>query len=223
VQPNWPAPAYFTLLIVTAWFIATAWNSTTLWRRVRPWLVLAVITAVLVIPIGHDTGMLVPVAARVNELAGKQVIEPRSVDLMVRLRGWSDLGRQVSRDLSELGEGAFVLCDDYQQTALMAFYVDGRPITYCAGPYYSEKPKRLSQYDLWPSRSLDNNPALIGRNAIFVGKGGEEPVDVMNAFERTERQPELDIVVHGIKIGSFKTWKCYGFKGMKRSLNLETY
>ena len=37
VQLNWPAPAYFTLLILTTWFIATRLRDKQTWRPWRWW------------------------------------------------------------------------------------------------------------------------------------------------------------------------------------------
>src|SRR6185436_19655977 len=102
-------------------------------------------------------------------------------DPLARLRGWGKLGEHISDHLPEMGEGAFVLCDDYQQTAEAAFYVKGQPRTYCAGFYFG---KRMSQYDIWPDRNLDIKSQLVGRNAIYVGKGGGIPDVVEQAFER---------------------------------------
>jgi hypothetical protein len=130
---------------------------------------------------------------------------------MERLRGWRVLGQAVSDELATLGDGAFILCDDYQQTAETAFYARGQPKTYCAGPYFG---KRLSQYDMWPDRRLHDNPELAGRNAIYVGKGGRLPVEVERAFARAEKLPPIPVYAGDVEVKTFKLWRCYGFKGM---------
>src|SRR5439155_27202230 len=94
------------------------------------------------------------------------------------------------------------------------FYVDGQPKTYYAGSYYADA-KRFTQYDMWPDRRLDD-PKLIGRDAIYVGKGGAIPPDIVKAFDRIEQLPELPVIVRGVMVKTFKTWKGYGFKGMSR-------
>jgi hypothetical protein len=131
---------------------------------------------------------------------------------MERVRGWRLLGQRVSAELPALGDGAFVLCDDYQQTAETAFYVRGQPKTYCAGSYFG---KRLSQYDMWPDRRLNDNAALMSRNAIYVGKGGRLPDEVARAFERTEKLPVIPVFAGDVEVKTFKLWRCYGFKGMQ--------
>jgi hypothetical protein len=101
------------------------------------------------------------------------------------------------------------------QTAEMAFYVKGHPKTYCAGSYYSDA-KRFTEYDIWPDRRLDD-PKLIGRSAVFVGKGKGVPPDIVKAFERLDQLPEIPVMVRGMKVKTFKLWLGYGFKGMSRT------
>ena len=127
------------------------------------------------------------------------------MDPLARLRGWRFFGKYVSDQLHEMGPGVFVFCDDYQQTAEMAFYLDGQPKTYCAGPYFSD-PKRLSQYDMWPDRRLDATSPLIGQNAIFIGKGSglTPPDDIKNAFERVEKGTIIPYWINGVLVRNFK-------------------
>jgi hypothetical protein len=203
VQVNWPAPAYFTLTILTARFVGSKVQSPSSWRRWRGWVYATVVLGLVFIPIAHDSSMLVP-------FLSPFVKEPGDADLLARLRGWRRLGEVVSEKLATLPLGAFVMCDDYQQTAEMAFYVHGQPRTYCAGPYFG---KRLSQYDMWPDRRLDHTSPLVGHDAVYVGKGGEMPPTITAAFDRIEPRQDLDIVVRGVKIHTFKTYLCHGFKG----------
>jgi hypothetical protein len=212
VQMNWPAPAYFTLMILAAYFIATRMHDPLKWRRWRGWFYATVAFGTITMPIVHDISILFPLLRKLGVDAAK-------VDYMARLRGWEDVGNRVSKELDDLGPEAIVLCDDYMQTAEMAFYVKGHPKTYYAGSYFASDPKRLTQYDMWPDRALEN-PQLVGRSAVYVGKGHALPVDVKDAFERTDRLIEIPVVVRGVEVKSFKIWRCYGFKGMKRPVNL---
>jgi hypothetical protein len=140
----------------------------------------------------------------------------RQFDPTVRLKGWQELGDTVTRERDALGPGAFVLAEDYQSTAELAFYVAGQPKTYCAGSYFSgRKRKRHSQYDVWPDRSLDlaQNPELAGTNADFVGFVNE---DIQRAFERVEPMIVVNLLKHGVVIRTMRYTRCYGFKGMKQ-------
>ena len=64
---------------------------------------------------------------------------------------------------------------------------------------------------------------LIGRDAVYVGKGGEVPPEIPAAFERIEKLPEIPVIVRGELIKSFKLWRCYRFKGMRRPTESLTY
>ncbi|MBC8105446.1 MAG: glycosyltransferase family 39 protein [Anaerolineae bacterium] len=209
-QVNWPAPAYFTLIILTAYFISRA-----SWKRWRGWVYATIIVGIAMMIISRSETMLMrilkPVARAVNREGKKPLIDLANVDPLERVRGWRMLGDAITRQRDILGEAeTFILCDDYQQTAEAAFYTRGQPRTYCAGPYFG---KRLSQYDMWPDRRLNDNPDLDGLDAVYVGKGGSLPKEVEAAFERTERLKPISIIVAGVEVKSFKLWRCYGFKG----------
>ena len=122
----------------------------------------------------------------------------------------------MTRERAELGPGAFVLAEDYQTTAELAFYVAGQPKTYCAGSYFTgDRRKRHSQYDLWPDRSLDvsQNPSLAGKNAVFVGFVND---DILKAFDRVEPMVVADLIRDGVVIRTMRYARCYGFKGMQQ-------
>jgi hypothetical protein len=208
VQPNWPAPASFTLVILAAYFISTRMRDPQSWERWRGWFWGMIAIGLAAQVLARDISILFPLMQRIG-------IDPAKIDVHSRGRGWSMLGRRVSEQLDSLGADAFVLCDDYMQAAEMAFYVSGQPTTYCAGSYYSNNPKRLTQWDIWPARQLDA-PSLIGRSAVFVGKGSRPPPDIVRAFDRIEPIDPIPVVVRGVPVKSFKAWRCYGFKGMTR-------
>jgi hypothetical protein len=119
----------------------------------------------------------------------------------------------VSRELKGVREGGFVIGDDYMKTAEMAFYVEGQPKTYCVGAYVTDikDRKRRTQYDVWPDRDL-NQPALRGRDAIFVGYINE---DVKRAFARVEELPDEEVFQRGQKVRRFKVYRCKDFSGLK--------
>jgi hypothetical protein len=208
VQVNWPAPAYFTLMILTTFWLGTRLRSIQSWRPWRGLFWATVAFGIVVTPIAHDSSIVFPILTRLK-------VNPANADLLMRLRGWKLLGDHVSNQLDRLGPGAIVLCDDYMQTAETAFYVRGQPRTYYAGSYYSDA-KRMTQYDMWNDRRLDD-AALLGRNAVYVGKGGPVPPDIQKAFDRIEQLPEVPVVVRGVTVRTFKTWIGYNFKGMKRT------
>lgn len=218
-QLNWPAPAYFTLMILVAWFLSTRLRDPHTWRPWRPWFYPAVAFGLVMMPVAHNFEIVYPLItwadrAITRPWLGKE-LSIRQLDPTVKLRGWEELGRFVATQQAVLGPQSFVLCEDYQTTAQMAFYVPGQPVTYYAGSYLREKTKRHSQYDLWADRSLDprQNPGLVGKDAVFVGYFKPE---LHEAFARVEELPLLDIQRRGAKIRTFRVFRCYGFKGMVR-------
>jgi hypothetical protein len=197
-EPNWPAPTYFTLIPLTAAFIATNW------QKVRGWLGGAIVIGLIAMLLLHESGWFYKIIR----------LPPRKWDPSARLVGWDDVGRAVSNELKTLPPGSMVIADKYQLAGHMAFYVDGHPKTFCMGSYIKDPKERdrLTQYDLWPDRDL-SQPQLRGRDAIFVGH--EQP-DLLAAFERVEDLPELTIMRRGVTIRKQSMYRCYGFKGMTR-------
>ena len=270
VQVNWPAPAYFSLMILTTYFISTRLRHRRTWKGWRWWFYPAVFFGLLMMPIAHDTEVLYPLVRWVNNKAaawrtlpgngvrpwvGRHLpedgIDVRAIDVGARAKGWQQIGDVFSDELADnvppkpfgvvrkpLGPNAFILCEDYQQTAQTAFYVRGQPKTYYAGSYYKDDPKRHTQYDLWPDRNLEPPNHLIGANAIFLGHSFRPPSDIAEAFERVEgdyltvkrarrtwlwpllvvehRSINVEVVRDGLPVRTFRYFRCYGFKGMQR-------
>jgi hypothetical protein len=217
VQPNWPAPAYFTLLILTAYFLATRLQSRALWKPWRWWFYATVQLGLMATPVLHNTELTYPFARWWHGL--RHADDPpsaRKFDPTVRLKGWQELGDSVTRERDALGPDAFVLAEDYQTTGELAFYVAGQPKTYCVGSYFTgSHRKRHSQYDLWPDRSLDvtQNPSLAGKNAVYVGFVND---DILKAFERVEPMVVVNLLKRGVVIRTMRYTRCYGFKGIQQ-------
>ncbi|MDB5298010.1 MAG: phospholipid carrier-dependent glycosyltransferase [Phycisphaerales bacterium] len=207
VQMNWPAPAYFTLMILSAYFLSTRLATRATWKPWRGWFWGTVVFGVLMLPFAHDPGVLYPVVRWANthlvpykaewakaggwrKLVAKRLPEAgftaQQVDFTYKLKGWAEAGRTISADLKALGPGAFALCHDYQQAAGLAFYLDGQPKTYYAASYYHEDTGRMTQYDLWPDRDLGPDSPLVGKNAIFLGRHDKPFSEIVKVFDRVE-------------------------------------
>jgi 4-amino-4-deoxy-L-arabinose transferase-like glycosyltransferase len=199
IEPNWPVAAYFAMVPLAAWFVARAWPGT------KGWLIGAIAIGLVFVPLAHYSHWLYPYVPG----------SPRKWDATARLRGWQEIGREVSliRLQSDLN-APFVMSDKYWLAGLMAFYVDGHPKTYYVGSWWRdpETRDRLSQYDMWPDRALDR-PELIGRDAIYVGQDHPE---LQSAFESVERLPNLPIVRQGVVLREQKIFIGRGFRGMVR-------
>ena len=260
VQMNWPAPAYFTGVILAAYFLATRMRSPLRWRRWRPWFWLNIAFGLLMLPIAHDPEVLFPAvhwlnahviplkepwtqAGGVRKLLARSIpndpIEVQQVDFTYKLKGWQEVGKRLSSELRDLGDDSFAMCHDYQQAADLAFYLDGQPKTYYAASYYRrEIAGRLTQYDIWPDRNLGPDSPLIGKNAVFLGRFDRPIPELYEAFERVEGVPEqrekvidgkpvevtvqraitLELKRDDLELRTFRYFRCYGFKGMKRDV-----
>lgn len=90
-------------------------------------------------------------------------------DPLVRLKGWRQLGSQISSLLTQLPdpEQVFLLADKRQTVSEMAFYVSGQP-----GVYLWNGGINLigSQYDLWPGPE-----DKIGWDALIVLSHDHQP------------------------------------------------
>jgi hypothetical protein len=64
-----------------------------------------------------------------------------------------------------------------------------------------------------PDRRLDKSSSRIRHDAIYVGKGGGLPDEVQRAFDRVEPLSDVDIIVRGVVVHTFYTWRCFGFHG----------
>jgi 4-amino-4-deoxy-L-arabinose transferase-like glycosyltransferase len=217
VQVNWPAPAYFTLFILAAYFVSVRW------RSARGWFVAAVIFGLAVQPVLHDLTMLYPLARWLDQHHPRKPREGtpqswvRALDAEYKLRGIArPLASSIDAELAKMPAGSFVLCEAYEDASELEFYLRGHPTTYFAGSYWTAPfpiRRRWTQFDIWPDRALDQ-PSLIGRDAIYVGFAGYAPLK--DSFASMERLPDVVVEVKGMVVQRCSIWKCSGFKGMRR-------
>jgi hypothetical protein len=221
VQPNWPAPAYFTLLILTAYFLSTRLKSLRQWQPWRGWFYGAIVFGLLIQPVIRGGATLYSLASWTNrtfprENSARPRLVPSNFDIVFKLRGIADpFAKTITADLAGLSPGSFILCEDYQDASQLAFYVDGQPNTYFVGSYWTDPlvRRRRTQFDMWPDRQLDR-PELIGKDAIYVGTMAYAPL--RDSFQSVEALPDITIEHDGMRIRSFQVWRCKGFKGIKR-------
>jgi undecaprenyl-diphosphatase len=226
IQPNWPAPAYFTLMVLSVYFLSVRLKQKNKWR---PWwagnLIMTVVTGIVLTPVAHDPSLIYRFLPKINWVVTKFRDKPmtaRDLDPTARLRGWEKLGKHVGDELAKLGPGAFVMTEDYQRSSEMAFYVPGQPKTYCCASYLNP-PRRASQFDIWPDRSLDpsENPSLVGKDCVFVGFMNKWPSSKLAFGQPPVKLPDLIIKAGGEQIAGFQVWLCRDFRGMKKTVEAE--
>jgi undecaprenyl-diphosphatase len=216
VQVNWPAPAYFTLLILVAYFISAHW------RKASGLFVGALIFGIAIQPILHDLTLLYPLAGWLDR---HHPLKPRDgtpqhwvnrLDMEYKLRGMADpFASDVARELAKLPANSFVLCEAYEDASELSFYLPNQPKTYFVGSYWTNPQvrRRWTQFDIWPDRALDR-PELIGRDAIYVGRATYPPL--RQSFEAIVPLPDIVITRDGVVLQKIPMWKCIGFKGITR-------
>jgi hypothetical protein len=215
-QINWPAPAYFTGMILAGYFLSTRLAAPASWRTWR-WVVYpTIVFGLVMMPAAHDMTRFYPWMARIKGQFSSEPFSPRQIDPSARLMGFAELGRHLGGLLEEMPAGSFIVAENYQVAGATAFYTPGQPKTFYAGSYFAdpERRARYSQYDLWPDRSLEpSNTALLGRDALYVGYITE---DFKAAFESVERLADLPIERHGVFVRRFIIYRGRGFKGVER-------
>ncbi len=224
VQVNWPAPAYFTLLILTAHFIATRWHGT--WKPWRGWFWGAIVVGLIASTLLHDVTRLYPLAAWADRKLPTRKPGPdgeprrwlaaKAFDPGAKCRGIrSTFAPAVADGLAHLRPGAFVLCEDYMDASQLSFYLPGQPQTYFAGSYWTDEKvrRRWTQFDLWPDRQLDR-PEVVGHDAVYVGWPNYAPL--RQSFESVTKLPDVVVAIDGLPVRTWTVYRCVGFKGMRR-------
>jgi len=222
-QGNWPAPAYFTLMILCAYFLSTRLRDAPTWKPWRIWLWATVGIGLACMLVMHDTEVLYRPGAWIGGKVGAN-ITPRRWDPSFRLRGWRELGQAVSRHMAGRIQKPLIVAEKYEFAAELAFYVDDHPKTYCMGAYFEDldRRSRMSQYDLWPDRRLDD-PALLGRDVIFVGYSldkqhkDDPPAELgPDRFLSVRKLHPVEIARRDLPIRTFNIWLCRGLKAPLR-------
>lgn len=201
VQPNWAMTGYITGIIAFAkYFMGRGIKG----KGQGSLLLIGGITiAILVTVIAHYPSI---------------IKLPPKLDPSSRLRGWKELGVEVSRihdSMQNKGE-VFIFSDRYQVSSEIAFYAKGYPRTYCIN-----LGRRMNQYDLWPDMNSDaakiiqNKEGINTINAIFVRIDNVDmPSGAADAFEKYDKKL-LQVYDKGHMLREYSIFICYNFKGLK--------
>ncbi|MDI6801690.1 MAG: glycosyltransferase family 39 protein [Thermodesulfovibrionales bacterium] len=205
VQANWAMTGYITGIIAFARYFMASHAITPKPSIIRyPMLITGIAMALIVTSIAHYPSLI--------NLSSK-------LDPSEKLRGWKELGKEVSVLYDSLSEKGHVLIfsDKYQVSSELAFYVKGHPRTYCIN-----LSRRMNQYDLWPDMNSDaeiikqrlkDNRVKI--NGIFVRAGNAEmPPEVAKSFEGFEKKL-LQVCNNEQLLKEYSLFICYNFRGFK--------
>jgi Dolichyl-phosphate-mannose-protein mannosyltransferase len=171
-EPNWPASAYLSgMVLAVGWFVAQL-NDARSWYRLITQTMLACIVALslgLTIFV-HYTSVAYPV---LSWLAGpptnSRPMPLRSLDPTCRLQGWRTLAAQVDhirQEFRDRGEAEPIIAGDtWSMPGEVAFYCQGQPTVYSLGPIVGE---RHSQYDFWRPNPVADVEAFRGCDFIII-------------------------------------------------------
>ena len=177
INPNWPAVFYGSAIVLLTGWAAGKWSldlKLDRWRSsFAPGMKLAVGFAVTVYVV------VIALSFGVVRLAG--------IDPTARLRGWSQLAKDVEATRRELpGGSAMPLITQSHRfmTSELAFYLPDQPRVYI----YNSNPEAIeSQHDLWETPAVH-----LGKDALLIIQGDATSIEagLTNRF--------ASVTVHGI-------------------------
>jgi 4-amino-4-deoxy-L-arabinose transferase-like glycosyltransferase len=192
VQANWAMPGYLTGII--AFSVLYVKNFFSVQKGKKVLIAATILVALFITSVAYYSSI---------------VSIPTEIDPGSRLKGWRDLGKEVTAvyDRISLDKPVFLFSDSYQVSSELAFYVKGHPVTYCVN-----LGRRMNQYDLWPG--FDN---LLHYDAIFVKSGdGRVPPNIADAFRKVEKKAFTAYTKNHVEIRVYSIFLCYDFRGLKR-------
>jgi len=198
VQPNWPAPFWFTSFILLA-----AWGCEAIPRfglqgpRERWFKSGVAVGAVMTIIL-----YVMPFAMPHSRWAGGPL------DATARLRGWADLGQQVGQAFDQLPQDSGRLCISATgrgQVSALAYYLPQQPRVYRWNPTGIVE----SQHEVWGGPRGD----FSGAEALIITHAGQAvPEELLAAF--TEVTPGSEVGVHlgGRRHERLQLWRGKGYR-----------
>jgi len=198
-EANWPSTAYITGAIAAASAVSEIYRNGSLAKQ-------ALIKGLYIFSILMGTSVLIVVLypKSIYSLSGYAL--PPHMDPANRLYGWEELGNEVSKVLKKMHEETFVSSTGYGRSALLAFYVEGRPEVY----EMPIKNRRMSQYDFW-----NGSMPVMGKDAVFVSVRESTINEVEPLFDSVELAKRLIIKAEesGLVRERFYIYRCYNYKG----------
>jgi 4-amino-4-deoxy-L-arabinose transferase-like glycosyltransferase len=210
---NWAAPAYFTAFILA---VAVVWKGH--WRNKVKRRVLAsafIVGAIISLSIYTLDIVRTATVAAINlwanisgiSVSGANII-PASRFPTSRLKGWRELGAEVTTILNELGrKNIFIISYKRDYVSELAFYVKDHPTVYTLNLTANIQ----SQYDLW--KGIEKK---IGFNALYITKlGFPMPESFARTFGRVEEIKKVQIYTGNEFIQGYSIFYCQDFRGLK--------
>jgi len=198
LELNWPAPFFGTgLILVAAWALgkfSLSWSPFT--PRVGRLYHAAIVGGVFV-----AATYLMPFALQWSGMSGSKL------DVVVRMRGWQELGQLVSETLDDhkAQQPIMIVAEKRSTASELAFYLPSQPQVHV----WSGHDLILSQYDLWggPSDRVSHDIVLV------TGSSDPVPPALANAFTKVTRLEQVEVEVGSKRKHSVTLWRGEGFRG----------
>ena len=191
VLANWALCCYLAALVsFSAYFLARRHELNVHLRRLTD-------AAVVVAGVGTIILFIVPM-----------LTFPHNLDPLGKFRcGSVQLGHDVARFSQELKPQRFIFSDRYMTAALLGFYVDGQPDTYCV-----DLGRRINEFDTWPTFH-----DLVHYDAILVlGSDVGMPKPLQDRFKSYQKHlVKVRSSVGGVE-RTYSIFLCRDFQGMAR-------
>lgn len=209
---NWGAMAYYTAAILVVWWLVTNYDSArdrverVYWRR---WGVAMFGLAALFTIGAHFGGDVYRTLNSATKAVAGTALSPK-MDPMYQLIGARTLGSEVTevRSSMPVPESTFIFAPDYHTASLMAFYVEGQPITY--NPNLG---RRMNQYDIWGGLTDQ-----VGMDAVYVTGDDDETTRphrlVRERFDEWTPPEVVSITKRGIRYKEYRIFRLYGYDGL---------
>jgi hypothetical protein len=223
-EPNWTAPAFITLgILTTSWWL----NSTRENRTVTVLCVAGLVTAACMTVVALDLDLL--------RVAGLKI--PYRFDPSSRLRGWHTLAEQIEQFRNEfeqkLGEPVFLIGNKYQTASMLSFYLKDPRIEDPGHPpvYIPESQDIQNEFSFWPRYDEFVEPTdksnttsyfteqngvnpFINRTALYITDHGDgsPPQALQNSFTRWELVALFQLDRRGLPLREIRVFACYQYQ-----------
>lgn len=190
VEANWPAFAYISVYILTAYFVYT--------KFLKKAMTLLLLSGISILILFYT-----PILDRV----GLTNLLPPTKDPSKRLVGWSELGSVVSKEIKHLNtDKYFIFSDSYHISSELAFYVENNPQTYCI-----RIDRRMNQFDLWEGINRFENKGYYG---IYVS---DHPITdrVKNGFDKISKEFIYNVKYRGMFVRDYYIYILENFRSIE--------
>jgi 4-amino-4-deoxy-L-arabinose transferase-like glycosyltransferase len=161
IEPNWPAAALITAILLVIWFYEKSHDRRGIIRFINFSIVFSLLTTFIII--SHGIFPFLPIAAQKDRTSGQ--------------RGWQEFVAQVHevRKIENPQLNYPLVANSYQISSMLAFYSPDQPRTHSLNLYV-----RSNHYELLPGRTQ-----ILSDTIMFVAEfyKGKFPNDYLAAFK----------------------------------------